>query len=107
MKDRANCVPRALSVATGLALDETTAILAAHGRKANRRTRTKTLKSALKGFGRCVSLKRGITIERFARERASGTYLVRVRGHMLAIVDGVPSDSTARGRRIVQYWALR
>lgn len=47
----------------------------------------------------------GMTINRFCKERRTGTYIIAVKGHTLTIIDGVMQDWTAdtAGRRKIAY----
>ena len=47
----------------------------------------------------------GMTINRFCKERNTGTYIVAVKGHTLTVIDGVMQDWTAdtAGRRKIAY----
>lgn len=47
----------------------------------------------------------GMTINRFCKERHTGTYIIAVKGHTLTVIDGVMQDWTAdtAGRRKIAY----
>lgn len=47
----------------------------------------------------------GMTINRFCKERQTGTYIIAVKGHTLTVIDGVMQDWTAdtAGLRKIAY----
>ena len=105
-RERADCAVRALTDGTAMPYEQAHALFEDAGRKRSQRTKTKTTRKVLREFGRKQILKYGVTIARFVRLHPEGRYIVRVRGHLLAITDGVPSDATPLGRRILEYWRM-
>lgn len=101
-----DCTVMALTAATGCSYDDCHAALRKAGRKNRRGCQFPTIgKAAAKSLGflmeeldwRDYSAKTMITAERDRRLR-TGNFVVRVRGHVAALVDGKIVDWTA-GRR--------
>jgi len=52
---------------------------------------------------------KGMTINRFVKDHPKGSYYVLVRGHALAVVDGIVQDwtgDTAQRRKIIEYYKM-
>jgi len=47
-----------------------------------------------------------ITISRFCKKHPKGKFYVCVRGHALAILDGVPSDNTSTRKFVCAAWRI-
>ncbi len=55
---------------------------------------------------RAVKLPKVTTLAEFAERHPTGRYVVSVRGHALAVINGQPSDSTSGGRWLRGAWKL-
>lgn len=105
--ERASCSVRALSHAAEIPYHEAFTKFEAAGRIKSQGTPLRVSTQVLKSFARKQSLKRQVTLARFIREHSTGRYIVRISGHMLAVIDGVPSDRTPKGSRIRGYWKIK
>lgn len=105
--DRANCVPRALSHATGLDLAGVTAILAILGRKRGCKTNTRISNQAVEMYGgKWIQFKRGTTIGAIAKRYPRSTVVAGTSTHMTCIVNGVIFDSTGAKCRCTGAWLM-
>ena len=87
-------------------------LLAKHGRPHRRgpswEAYSRALEEACKKSGRSLSYLKdfnGMTINRFAKEHPTGTYMIAVKGHVICLKDGEFQDWTAdtAGRRKIGY----
>lgn len=87
-------------------------LLAKHGRPHRRGPKwtdySMALEEACKKEGRSVSYLKdfnGMTINRFAKEHPTGTFIIAVKGHVICLKDGEFQDWTANtaGRRKIGY----
>ena len=87
-------------------------LLAKHGRPHRRGPKwtdyTLALQEAAEKAGRSVSFFNnfnGMTINRFAKEHPTGTFIIAVKGHVICLKDGEFQDWTANtaGRRKIGY----
>ena len=108
MKGRADCTVSALANVAGITYELAEAIAADAGRVSSRRFKSSTLIDAAKEAGFAFRKLRfgGKTLARFIRLHPEGRFYVRKRGHALAVVDGVPSDSTPTGCILLDAWQL-
>lgn len=104
-----DCGVRALANALGVSYDEAFDALAAAGRKPRRYTYREHLEAAAKALGRKLQFNdsmAGVTVRRLPKELPGGRWIVLVRGHLLAVVDGEVLD-WAKGRLFRTKWALK
>lgn len=87
-------------------------LLAKHGRPHRRGPKwtdySMALEEACKKEGRSISYLKdfnGMTINRFAKEHPTGTFIIAVKGHVICLKDGEFQDWTANtaGRRKIGY----
>ena len=105
--DRNDCSVRSLATAACLPYDDAHAAFAKHGRKSGRKTPTSVTAKVVKDFfPHAQSVKGGITLNRFVAAYPVGHFVVHVRGHALAVCDGVVHDWKPGQRRQVR-WAWR
>jgi len=112
--ERNDCAVRALALSTGIPYAKAHDLLKAEGRKDRRGTKTWMTERALKKSGAQVELlsawvHRTATLAEAVRTLRNGRYLIIVRGHALALIDGVIHDagdiSDARCR-VRQAWRI-
>lgn len=102
-----DCVVRAISKATGTDWNEAYAELCAYGYASKdmpsaNKVWSKMLKS--KGFTRDFA-PFGITVAEFCEAFPSGTYILAIDGHAVAVKDGCYYDSWDSGHEtVVYYW---
>ncbi len=107
--ERKDCVARAFAVAGCMEYADAIEILAKHGRKPKRGTAWTTLVNAIAELFPTAVMKAGnrVLLSQFVREHPAGHFLVRVRGHLLAVCDGVVHDWAYHPRyRVLQYWQV-
>jgi hypothetical protein len=118
--ERNDCAVRAMTLATGRPYAEVHALLAKYGRKTRRGTPFSSMDSALTELGlpkltRCETDYQLVgggyfgrrswrdtsrpTLARFAAEHRRGRYIVVIRGHAFALVDGMQLDMAPNGAR--------
>ena len=91
--ERHDCAVRALAVAADISYDEAHAALKRNGRKDKRATYPASTRGVAAEYGFVEEPeKRGKTLAQFTRQQPVGRYLVRIRNHALAVVDGVVHD---------------
>lgn len=56
------------------------------------------------GFKRYMVEQRGYTVEEFAHDHPTGTYILAISGHVVACVDGDYYDTWDSGKEIVVYY---
>ena len=106
--DRNDCSIRAAAVAGNLPYADVSAMFAKHGRKPNRGTKTRVSVAAHRELfdAERVPIPR-ISLAEFARRFPTGRYVVHVRGHALAVCDGVIHDWRPALRRMARaYWKV-
>jgi len=104
-----DCVVRAFAIATMVPYDYWHAKLAAYGRQRRRGTMRSVFKSLIDNEWGWRHVERpGCTLKRFVEHHTRGRYLVRIRGHMLAVIDGRVHDiiHSAPGSRVIEYWVV-
>ena len=106
------CTVVAIATAFNWSAGKAHRLLAKHGRPHRRGPEwsdfRRAVEAAAEKAGREVQFTSdfdGMTINRFCKERRTGTYIVAVKGHTLTIIDGVMQDWTAdtAGRRKIAY----
>ena len=118
--DRNNCAPKALVALTGIDYNRVNKEL---GRKPGKGTAiscsrafitkhgfTKLPESALKNtyINGGVPVQRKMTVGSFAKAHPSGKYMVYVRLHAVAIIDGkVLDDWNSTSRRVTEAWETK
>lgn len=129
--ERLDCSVRAVAVAAGLPYDTVHRLFAQAGRQSCHTTRVSITEHAMvladlrpvkvvqdvrgawqwqqrgDGSGRCTRTRTGPTLGRFVADHPAGRYVVRVNGHLLAVVEGVVHDWHARPRRrVLTAWRV-
>ena len=106
------CTVVAIATAFNWSAGKAHRLLKKHGRPHGRGPKwpnfRKAVEEACTKTGRSVEFTSdfdGMTINRFCKERKSGTYILAVKGHTLTVIDGVMQDWTAdtAGRRKIAY----
>lgn len=99
---RNSCAPVALAIIMNKPYAEINEALKLHGLRVNDNSGTYTWKLYDKGWGfERVPYGHGMTIAAFARLDLPGEFLIFVRGHVVAFVDGVLYNTIEKGRRQV------
>lgn len=107
-----DCVVRATAIALGLEYDHVHAVFAAHGRTPGRRTKRHVSAAVFAELFPCIAREFAIkdanrfqTLAQFRKGHKTGRFIVFVRGHALALVNGTVHDWTPGPRRRVQmFW---
>jgi hypothetical protein len=103
-RERRDCTVKALALATDYTYDDAHYALSLAGRRRHRGARTNIVKKAAQllrfDMVDVTSQFSARTIRTLEREMKwhSGRYIVRVQGHMLAVVDGKVYDKVTKGR---------
>lgn len=111
--ERNDCVPRAVSLATGADYEEVHRRMKARGRRNRRPTCPGQWKPVVEELGfELIDVRgwfEGKTARTLVPELPSrGTFLVRVTGHIFCVRDGQYSDwSAGRRKRITHVWKVR
>ena len=108
-RSKNDCGVRALAAACGVLYMEAWDALEAEGRKPGRWTYRSQLVKAAKTLGRKVQYNdsmAGVTVRRLGRELPAGNWIVHVKGHFLAVIDGEVID-WAEGRLFRVKYALK
>jgi len=114
-KDRNFCTVAALACTLDWSFGKAHRHMAKHGRKNGRGMFEEDwapaiAEAAIKAGKRFVPYRdTGKTLKRFCKDNPNGTFYVKVRGHALAIVDGVMHDwtaDTAGRRKIISVYQL-
>lgn len=107
-RERADCTVAALAHAASIPYELAYAIAKDAGRKAGGRAYFEPIVALAKTRG--ISLRKvrlgTRTLERFLRERPEGRYIVRVRGHVLSVINGQPGDRTPRRSLVRDVWQV-
>ena len=98
IQDRNDCTVRALAIASGIPYAAAHALLKAHGRKQGKGVLTAVVIDAFKDhLGDYVRtspfMSERPTVASFLRDQPKGTFVVAVRGHVFAVIDGVQHDN--------------
>ena len=114
--DRNNCFPVAVAVTTGIPYSDITYHLSHMGRRVGKGTPWSTISKYLprmkfqimKEYGTWYQRRTNPTVLQFAKSHPTGKYILIVKGHALAVVDGVIYDTLRTKRaRIFQAWELK
>lgn len=120
-RERNDCAVRAMSLVLNRPYSEVHQDLAARGRRDGRGTRNTIISDSMLVLTADVGQRaiesewlhvrtKAPTLATFVRERPHGRYLVLVRGHALAVIDGVVHDWTNGGSgarsRVIKYWRV-
>lgn len=97
-KERGDCAVRALRIAAGVSYFTAHSALAAHGRLQRHGTRNGIMSSAAMSFGlNTWDLdNRRPTLAYFLRENPTGSYVVQIKGHYIAVRDGIVHNWSKR-----------
>lgn len=111
-----DCTVRALATVTGLPYEKAHAILANFGRQRNKgvvmaqfmHEAWRGIISGLEAFKVQILPYDGLTVERFLRRNPKGRYLVSIRQHVFAVIDGKAYDTgLSRSRsRVDGLWKI-
>lgn len=84
--------------------------MAKHGREHGRGMAMYQISAVMTKLGKDREIAyKGMTINRFVKDHPKGSYYVLVRGHALAVVDGIVQDwtgDTAQRRKIIEYYKM-
>lgn len=121
--ERNNCVPKALAALTRRPYDEVYNYLSDKGRKHGKGTPRFMSEAFLKenGFIKLewsqitqvynnggYGVTRKMTLATFAKVYTTGRYMVYVRSHAVAVIDGkIMDDWNSSGRRVTAAWELK
>jgi hypothetical protein len=121
--ERNNCVPKALAALTRKPYTEVYGYLEYKGRRQGKGTPRFISEAFLKenGFVRMISTQiikkyvnggvevfRQMTLATFAKTYTSGRYMVYVRSHAVAVIDGkILDDWNSAGRRVTGAWEMK
>lgn len=107
--EKLDCTVRAVALASGIPYAEAHALCKAYGRKDGHKMKgfeffMKTTFPQVRRAGDC-----GITLGRWVAAHSQGTYLLKVRGHVVTVIDGVALDlGEPRWRQVViGAWCFR
>lgn len=111
--EKNDCTVRAVSIAYQISYEEAHAKLKAFGRKDGHGCHY-FAKFMNKNMPTTLAITRGWkekslgTINKFCKENPKGRFILRIRGHALAVVDGIVHDSWLPGScsRILDYWKV-
>lgn len=107
--ERRDCSIRAFSVAACISYKEALEIFTKFGRKHNQGTPERVTEQVIdEQFPDAEKLPGyGLTLPKFAQRFNSGHYVVHVRGHALAITDGIIHDWRLRPKtKVYRAWKL-
>lgn len=109
------CTIRAISISTGLSFEACFEIAKQAGRKYNGKIKTRNVlleaeKYGVKSETVTVTVNRTLTLNQLSKRSFmwSGTFLVRTKGHVFAVIDGVIKDTFLEGskRRVLEVWRI-
>lgn len=106
-QERRDCTVRALAIAARLSYDTAHAILASCGRKTKRGPKSSRYNTFMaRRNGR--ALKRSGSVGKFAELHPNGRFIIHVRGHAFALVDGVAYDTmeVSPQRHVKRAWMI-
>lgn len=105
-----DCSVRATAVALDIPYHIAHAMFEREGREPQRRTKLGVSDRVLKGYRSHRYTRKRPTLARFIREHPEGRYIVRIRGHMFAVIDGGVHDMLpwpSPCSLVLQYWKVR
>ena len=110
--EKNDCSVRAFAVAACVDYWEAHKLFAKHGRKDRRSTPRMVTHCAISeafpgAYPGHLILRKMTTLKRFIETHPKGHFVIKVRGHCLAVTDGTIHDWAPRLRRIVRgFWKL-
>lgn len=116
-RERADCAVRALMVAAGMTYEAAHRIYAKNGRETGRRTRRLTQTVTMRQLGFIAltleddgGLVLQPTVTQFIKANPRGRYIVRKRGHLFAVIDGVVHNwkhGVGPRTRVTHAWVVK
>ena len=110
--ERLDCAVRAVAIAMDIPYAKAHALLRAHGRKLKQRTAVFIISNVVTEH--CPTAERRyyrpfkLTVANFAKLNAKGRYVLFIRGHFFAIVDGtVHSFKSHATARVIWAWEIK
>ena len=110
--EKNNCTVRAFQNAFGTSYEEAYQLLKAHGRKDGKGFLFNSLMYDLKGSYKGIPFKDHynprMTVGRFVNTFTSGIFILRYRGHVFAVIDGVIHDSfrVNPNKRVLDFYSI-
>lgn len=106
-KESLDCSVRAYAVATQTPYNKSHRLFKDHGRKKRHTTRHSVTRAVLQDYP-LDRPKTRQTVNQFIKLYPQGRYIIGIRGHMFALIDGVVHDNQKpRFKAIVQkYWKI-
>lgn len=105
-----DCTVRALSIVSGKGYKETHKILAKYGRKDRKGFAiSRPLKDIAKDLGiKLRTVKRSGSLSKLMRLHPKGVLLVKVRSHVLALIDGEANDTfrPSEFKHVIKAWLV-
>lgn len=106
-----DCVTRAIALCTGVKYGTARKLIAANALEFScdplRRQCYDGLLTKIMGFPR-ANVEKGISVNDFADSHPRGTFLVRMKGHITAVIDGAVYDIfDCRKRTVTNAWRTR
>ena len=106
-QEKNDCTIRATAIAFGVPYEEVHAHMAEKGRRPRHKTRRAVWEPVILQYGAVSHSYYGgkrMTLARFLRENPTGRWVLHMRGHVTAVVDGVILDSSHQGAK---RWILK
>lgn len=111
LEEKNDCTVRALATATNMPYLEAHALLKDHGRRTRSGVRITPLINAYRAaMGVEYQKVAGRpTLNRFAQDHSTGTWIVRLKDHVFVLKDGVQYDMIVNGprRQVLGYWLVQ
>ena len=111
--EKNDCTVRAFALATEIPYKQAHALMTSLGRKPKRRVYFEKMMLQIEGqcFNGYMLVRRGVvykTVAKFVEAKTEGRYLVRIRGHVTAVINGVLMDigQIPPRCRITNVWEL-
>ena len=104
-----DCAVRAAATAGNLPYEKVRAVFAKHGRKPRGLTYLPTSVAAHRELFQAerVTVAGNLSLAEFTRRYPTGRFIIDVRRHALAVIDGVIHDWSPKPRRqVIRYWKL-
>lgn len=104
--ERRDCTVRALALFAGLSYLAAHQLMALAGRKDGGTLRGVHYRPVMDRYGEHITTARPRTLQRFLREHPSGAFLLEMRGHVVAVIDGRIEDLCPLPARclVKSYW---
>ena len=110
--ERLDCAVRAIAIAMDIPYAKVHALLQAHGRKPKHRTAVFVVSNVVTEH--CPTAERRyhrpfkLTVANFAKLNAKGSYVVFIRGHFFALVDGTVHSFKGHDKaRVLWAWEIK